>query len=92
MIPAYKSIDNPKSAAPNTKLLAVWLKYGKKNPHRVGVSRILWARSDTIPVARRMIFLYESCDMLPKRIAQKGLFFYRRHYMTKSYLFGYLQF
>jgi hypothetical protein len=54
------------------------LKDGKKNPNIVGVSRRPWATSDNTPVAIRMYFLYENCDMLHKRIAQKELFIYRR--------------
>jgi hypothetical protein len=76
-------MENANSVAPTTKLFAVWLRDGRKNPHRVGVIRLLWAMSDNTPAAKRITFLYDNLAMLWKRIAQKGLFFYHPYYMTK---------
>ena len=76
MMPINKDMENAKSTAPGAKLLDGCPKDCKKNPNIVGASRRLWEMSDNTPAAMRMIFLYENRDMLGKRIAQKGLFFY----------------
>jgi hypothetical protein len=76
-MPANKNMDNANRTAPGAKLFDS--RDGKKNPKIVGVSRRLWAMSDTTPVAIRRTFLNENRDMLCKRIAQKGHFFYRRY-------------
>jgi hypothetical protein len=56
MRPPNKRRQSAKSTAPGAKRPEVRLRDGKKNPKSVGVSRRLWAMSDTIPVAIRMIF------------------------------------
>jgi hypothetical protein len=73
---AKQATDKANSPAPSAKLIDIVLREEKKDPTRVGVSRKLWARSDTPPAAIRIIFVYENRDMLYKRIAQKGHFFY----------------
>lgn len=84
MMPVNKTIEKTKRIAPGVKLAGVPARKGKKNPHIVGVRRRLWAMSDSPPVAIRTSFVYENRDMLCKRIAQKGLFFYHRYLHDRS--------
>jgi hypothetical protein len=79
MMLVNRTIEEIKSIAPSVKLAGVRSRKGKKNPHMVGVSKRLWAMRDTPPVEIKMSFEYENRDILCKRIAQKGLFFYRRY-------------
>src|SRR6266498_103325 len=73
----YRNIESAKSAAPTATLPQIFiLKYCKRTPNVVGVSKVACARSDNIPAVMRITFLNESCDILYKRIAQKSHFFY----------------
>jgi hypothetical protein len=59
----------------------------------VGRSNTPCARRDNTPAVSRRVFLYESRDMMFKRIAQKRFFFYRAPviYKTSGLLLGYFQ-
>jgi hypothetical protein len=85
-------MENAKNAAP----IATLRPDGKDcvmGLNTAGRSNIPCARRDNAPAMSRKVFLYESRDMMFKRIAQKRFFFYRAPiiYMTSILLLGYFQ-
>jgi len=85
-------MENAKNAVPIAILLQ-----GRKDwemeSKSAGRSNIPCPRRDNTPAVSIRVFLYESRDMIFKRIAQKRFFFYQAPviYMTSSLLLGYFQ-